>query len=395
MYTKKLREQVVPDEDKKRLSFDTIEDKLQFVFHIECSEMGWRRLQPLIDVFIRSNDLKRAFGPKAHLLSIPKGRPSISEARMYQAKARIGMGVNLGTDIVECPEIDSLDVEVKVRMAEVDEVDENGKPTGRKIEPEGPYKNTTLRRELAGPQLNGQPLFLTGVVTAVGNDTGVTRLVYPYNPKDPANAERQKRVKHIASNMAAWWYCYWTHVLGYSESTVKRLLNSFYFDRAVVAPEAVWNPETMEVEAAGHVDNYIEENAEWDPFYSNNKPDAGKVEITFDDDTRLSLMNAINYKPDRSIGSVNSKRSALTGDSHTSGASSLRSETSFGKAVNRSAGLKMELAVTRNAAREAKEKADLEMKKKEEEIEQLKKKMEEVMAQVGSGSAHTAGSQGP
>ena len=106
-------------------------------------------------------------------------------------------------------------------------------------------------------------------------------------------------------------------------------------------------------------------------------------------------MNAINYKPDRSIGSVNSKRSALTGDSHTSGASSLRSETSFGKAVNRSAGLKMELAVTRNAAREAKEKSDLEMKKKEEEIEQLKKKMEEVMAQVGSGSAHTAGSQGP
>ena len=195
------------------------------------------------------------------------------------------MGVNLGTDIVECPEIDSLDVEVKVRMAEVDEVDEKGKPTGRKIEPEGPYKNTTLRRELAGPQLNGQPLFLTGVVTAVGNDTGVTRLVYPYNPKDPANAERQKRVKHIASNMAAWWYCYWTHVLGYSESTVKRLLNSFYFDRAVVAPEAVWNPETMEVEATGHVDNYIEENAEWDPFYSNNKPDAGKVEITFDDDT--------------------------------------------------------------------------------------------------------------
>ena len=78
----------------------------------------------------------------------------------------------------------------------------------------------------------------------------------------------------------------------------------------------------MEVEASGHVDNYIEENAEWDPFYADSKPTSGKVEISFDDDarllllkildsrrasrsaaeasdTRLSPMNAVNYKPDR------------------------------------------------------------------------------------------------
>eukprot|EP00956_Cyclotella_meneghiniana_P004441 scaffold5449_cov52-Cyclotella_meneghiniana.AAC.9 len=394
--SKKLRELTVPEEDKKRLSFDPIEDKMQFVYHIEATEMGWRRLTPLVDIFIRSNDLKRTFGPKAHLLFLPKGRPSISDARMYQAKARIGMGVNLASNLIECSEVYSFDVEVKVKMAEIEEINpEDGTPTGRMITPPPPYKNTTLRRELAGPMLNNQPLFYTGVVTAVGSDTGISRLVYPYNPKDPANSERQKRVRHIAGNMAAWWYCYWTHVMGYSESTVKRLLNSFYFDRAVMAPDAQWDPERMEVKATGHVDNYIEENAEWDPFYSDIKEPNGKVEITFDDDTRVTLMNAVNYKPDRSIGEANSRRSALTGDSQTSGASSLRSETSFGAAVGRGANLKMELAITRNEARAAKEKAAEEMSKKDAEIEALKKQMEEVMAKIESGVGNTPASQLP
>ena len=100
------------------------------------------------------------------------------------------------------------------------------------------------------------------------------------------------------------------------------------------------------------IDNYIEENAEWDPFYVD-KADSGKVEITFEDETRLTYMNAINFKPDRSIGDVNSARSALTGDSHTSGASSIRSETSFGAAINRTVDLKMALAVTKKDAFDA------------------------------------------
>eukprot|EP00956_Cyclotella_meneghiniana_P041169 scaffold217393_cov20-Cyclotella_meneghiniana.AAC.1 len=61
----------------------------------------------------------------------------------------------------------------------------------------------------------------------------------------------------------------------------------------------------MEVKATGHVDNYIEENKEWDPFYSDIKEPNDKVEITFDDDTRMTLMNAVNYKPDISIGEAN------------------------------------------------------------------------------------------
>ena len=104
---------------------------------------------------------------------------------------------------------------------------------------------------MAGPQLNGQPLFYTGIITAVGPYTGMSSLVYPYHPKDPANAEREKRVKHIASNMAAWWHCYWKYSLGYLDSTVTRLTNSFYFDRAVDAPESEWIPDTMEVKQKG------------------------------------------------------------------------------------------------------------------------------------------------
>eukprot|EP00956_Cyclotella_meneghiniana_P021627 scaffold39600_cov46-Cyclotella_meneghiniana.AAC.3 len=79
---------------------------------------------------------------------------------------------------------------------------QDGTPTGNVITQPLPYKNTTLRRELAGLMLNNRPLFYTGVVTAVGSDTGIPRLVYPYNPNDQANVERQKRVRHIASNMS-------------------------------------------------------------------------------------------------------------------------------------------------------------------------------------------------
>eukprot|EP00956_Cyclotella_meneghiniana_P035266 scaffold113123_cov53-Cyclotella_meneghiniana.AAC.1 len=60
-------------------------------------------------------------------------------------------------------------------MAEIEEINpEDGTPTGNIITPPPPYKNTTLRRELAGPMLNNQPLFYTGVVTAVGSDTGIS-----------------------------------------------------------------------------------------------------------------------------------------------------------------------------------------------------------------------------
>ena len=42
VYAKKLRELSVPDEDKAKLSLANIQDKLQLLFHIECSEVGWR-----------------------------------------------------------------------------------------------------------------------------------------------------------------------------------------------------------------------------------------------------------------------------------------------------------------------------------------------------------------
>ena len=85
----------------------------------------------------------------------------------------------------------------------------------------------------------------------------------------------------------------------------------------------------------------------------------------------------------------------LTGDSHTSGASSIRSETSFGAAINRTADLKMALAVTKKDAFNAKQEAEQALKDKDKEIEELKKQMAAAMATVGSGPACIAGSQRP
>ena len=57
--------------------------------------------------------------------------------------------------------------------------------------------------------------------------------------------------------------------------------------------------------------------------------------------------------------------------------------------------MKMELALTRNEAREAKKKAAEEMSKKDAEIEALKKQMEEGMAKIESGVGNIPASHLP
>ena len=54
---------------------------------------------------MRGNGIYLVFGPQAHFMAIPSGRPNISDARVYQAKGRIGMGYNAATTIYDCADV--------------------------------------------------------------------------------------------------------------------------------------------------------------------------------------------------------------------------------------------------------------------------------------------------
>ena len=154
-------------------------------------------------------------------MTIPGGQVTISEARIYQAKGRIGMGYNAATTIYDCADVLNYDVEVKVKMAAKTLHDTNGRPTGEVHYPEPPYKRTTLRKELTKITFNGQRVFHAAVITRTGVDNGMSQVVVPYDPNNPTCQGLQKFAKHTLANLACFFYHWWHKIAGYHESTIK------------------------------------------------------------------------------------------------------------------------------------------------------------------------------
>lgn len=112
------------------------------------------------------------------------------------------------------------------------------------------------------------------------------------------------------------------------------------------------------------VDAYLEENAEMDPLHEDYKGATYSFEM---DDERRSLLEKVNYKPDQMCDDVRSAYSAITGDGESSGASSLRDETSLGAAMGRTASIKMELAKAKAALADR----DYEFKQMQQQLARL------------------------
>lgn len=67
---RKLRELLVPEDERSKLTFSTFEDQCQLVFMFETNAEGWIRLDPIFDLLMRSKRLQQIFGPKAHFLDL-------------------------------------------------------------------------------------------------------------------------------------------------------------------------------------------------------------------------------------------------------------------------------------------------------------------------------------
>jgi hypothetical protein len=396
VYVKKLRELSIPDDEREHLSFATFAAHCQLVFHIEANEEAWTRLEPLMDIFVRGNGILRVFGPIAHLMALPgSGKTSLTETRVYHSKGRIGMAYNAGTAVYDCAEVMNYDLEVKVKMAAQKVVDEEGRDTGELKAPPAPYKRTTLRKEMANVTLNGNRVFHSAIMTRAGPDVGISRVTVPYDPRNPACQEVQTFTKHTLANLACFFYHWWTHEAGYHESTVKRLMTSFYFDRHVTADESSWDPATKRATSryASAADTWLEDHRHLDPISNQTK----KFTFKTTDAERSSLLSKLNYKENQAMDDIQSGPSAITGDDQSSGASSLRSETSEGLAMGRTTALKMKLARVNSALADR----DAALKKMQDQLSRLMEAQRLCVSQpdnmsIGSGPPReTEGPQGP
>jgi hypothetical protein len=189
----------------------------------------------------------------------------------------------------------------------------------------------------------------------------------PYDPRNPACQEVQVFAKHTLANLACFFYHWWNHEAGYHESTIKRLMTSFYFDRHVTADESTWDPTTKRATSryASAADTWLEDNMHLNP--SRNIPTTFSFGTT--DAERSSLLSKLNYKENQAMDDVQSGPSAITGDEQSSGASSLRSETSEGLAMGRTTALKMKLAQANSALADR----DAALKKMQDQLSRLMK----------------------
>lgn len=364
---RKLRELEVPDEERSQLTFDTFPDYAQFVFHIETSEEGWMRYEPLFDILSRSGKLQLLFGDKAHLMAVSRRRKAnIGFTRKFQGKGRISMAYQIASTVLECGSVSTYDHEVKVRMAEKPILDADGNHTGEVYIPQRPYSRTTLRKELSKIEVDGVKVFQGCVMTMLPPEQGQSKIAVPYDPTNEAYKRIFSWASATVATLPSFCYCWFTHVCGYNEATVKRLLNSFYLNHQVTAHECTWNPENYSVTTthSTYADTYLEDNADMD--HGAHNTNSAKVSFA-SAEHRAQLLDRLNYKPGQTCDDVRSGASAVTGEDGTSAASSIRSETSMGAALGRTTSIKMDLARANRALAEK----DIEFKKMQTQLAAL------------------------
>ena len=124
-------------------------------------------------------------------------------------------------------------------------------------------------------------------------------------------------------------------------------MTSFYFDRHVTADESSWDPATKRATSryTSAADTWLEDHMHLDPIRNQT----AQFSFGTSGAERLSLLSKLNYKENQAMDDVQSGPSAITGDDQSSGASSLRSETSKGLAMGRTTDLKMKLARANSA----------------------------------------------
>jgi hypothetical protein len=378
------------EEDRARLTFDTFPWESKLAYHLEASDNAWYRLEPLLDLLVETNILASTFGPSACIMNVPGIKTSVERTRSHHRIGRISMGYNLKTTILECNEVQLYDYDVKVAMEPIEETAADGTITLTKPKP--PYAQTNLRKELQHVRINGEQLFHTAVMTCKGPEAGMSRIVISYDPSDLDRAEKFAFAKQTITNLACFMHHWWLEC-GYNESTRKRLMRSFYVEKASLAEYSSWDSDTKTATShfATRSSTYLEDNEHYDPppLSDKRKRTSDPPLLQISDQVRTSLLNHLGRQSDnpQDIDSNISNVSLHTGDGNTSCASTVNSANSTNK-ILKTKDFALQLADSR--AKQAQQ---------ENLIAQLQQQMEELKrlnntAESGTqqGAPHLSGS---
>ncbi len=387
VYSRKMRPlRGIPEAERAELAFDPYPGHTQFAFYVEASSEAWNELDPLIDVFIDSNQICKAFGPNAFFLRNPDGvrNPNLDTIREYQSAARKHMGYQLLTTPYSCAHVNVWEHPVRVKMAEIDEVDSSGSSTGRKITPPPPYRRTSLRQELQDITINGKQVFHTAIVTEKGSDVGYSQVVVSVDPSNPYTPANRTFATNTLAHFPGFLHHYLRKVKGFHESTVKRLENCLYIDSAALGEHYSWDQATMRASPAiatrkdrwhldsSHLDikkkSVTPKPGSSGPAFLGNSP----VELT--DDVKQDLLRKLRVDADK-LGPEAGKEGAsvLSGGTDGTGGTSVNMDNMARKSHD----LALKLA------KEAREKAELAA-----ELARLK-------ATIQQGAPHHSGSDVP
>jgi hypothetical protein len=389
-----LREARVPDTENRdgfNYTFTGYPPHLWKCYSIESTVAAWPRLNGLLNLATDTNALE-ALGPYAYVLNALPPRPSLEQNKAYMTKCRYSCGNNATTTILDCSEVMTWVHKVKVKMAEQDELGRDGTPTGRKTRPPPPYKETTLLKELQGIRVDGQQIFHTAVVTEVGPEKGISRIVVAFDPyNDPRASEKLDYAKRFVANLS----CSMYHLmisLGYDMGTVKRVMQSFYLERADLAEHSTWDPVTRLATSKFRVkaDTWIEDNAHLDAFRkkaSTTNPTSTKE---MSDKIRCQIIKTSNIKPNQhcnDVGSHISGASAHTGDASTCGNSTVNTDNTFSQQVDKKA-LALKLAESKRAEADRRRELEDEKKASAAKIDALEEKLKSVLQMLAQQQGH-------
>jgi hypothetical protein len=390
VYTKAIRPlKGIPEGERGNLTFDTYPAYTRMAFHIEAAESAWDLLDVLLEEYATSGRIGEDFGPAAYLLESPHpAHPvGLTTVRNYHEVGRISCGWNLRTTVMECPHVSQWFHPVKVRMAEVDELNpEDGKPTGKKIVPDRPYERTSLAKELSNITINGVQVFHSFVVSQVGPDAGASSVVVSCDPECPYTPAIRQFAQNTLTDLNCFIYHHLSKNMGYCDSTVQRLVNCCYMSSAALAEESTWDASIQKA-----TPRFQDRRQQWmlrhrkydyktgssggeGKSADNGTPMLGNSPVEMSDEVRLELVKKLKCNPTKTAADAmddDGHASALTGMPDKS-VNTLATEGNEVNQAKKQKDMAIALSLEKRKRAEIEKKAHDEMEALRAQIEQLK-----------------------
>jgi hypothetical protein len=148
-----------------------------------------------------------------------------------------------------------------------------------------------------------------------GPEMGMSGSIITYDPHDPLYHEKYEFAKRTIANLP----CFMYHRLlqcGYCQSTHSRLMRFFYIEKAQLAPQSLWDPDTITVMShfVSQISTYIEDNARYDSYLHKrlNHTPPHKQLLDMTDTICKGLLDSLGYTPDEKGYDVGSKISGVS-----------------------------------------------------------------------------------